>query len=441
MRAAFWPLGSRRGCTLGGMSDLSAPADAENPPTEQRWMNPGVAGIGTASLLADVGHEVPTALLPSLLTSTLGAPAMALGLIEGISDGLAGAGRLAGGAVADDPRRRRTVAVGGYTTTAVLSSVIGLSTTLWQAGALRAGAWFARGLRVPARNALLADLVPAGAYGRAYGFERAMDNLGAIGGPLLALGLVAVFSVKTAILVSVVPGLLATAAIVFAIGRTARPTATERTPIRLRVRPVLHGDLGRFMAAVTAFEVGNVAATLLILRATQQLTPGHGGHTATTIALALYTAYNIAATLASIPAGGIADRLGARGPLRVMAAGTALFGLAYAALAVDTVNIAVLAVPFIAAGIAIGCVETAEHAAVAALAPEHLRGSAFGLLAAVQSIGNFAASGIAGILWSAVSPTAAWAYLAAWMLLAFIGIATTRPRGQDSFAGASADAG
>ena len=71
--------------------------------TQERWLGPGVAGIGTASFLADVGHEVPTALLPNLLTATLGAPAAALGLIEGIADGLAGAARLAGGAIADDP--------------------------------------------------------------------------------------------------------------------------------------------------------------------------------------------------------------------------------------------------------------------------------------------------------------------------------------------------
>jgi MFS family permease len=158
----------------------------------QRWLTPGVGGIGAASLLADLGHEVPTALLPSLLTTTLGAPASALGLIEGVADGLAGAARLGGGALADDPGRRRAVAVDGYATTAVLSSLIGAATAAWQVGVLRAGAWAARGLRVPARNALLADVVPPSAYGRAYGFERAMDNLGAIGGPmaLALLGLV-----------------------------------------------------------------------------------------------------------------------------------------------------------------------------------------------------------------------------------------------------------
>ena len=208
---------------------------------EARWLTPGVRGIGVASLLSDLGHEVPTSLLPSLLTATLGAPASALGIIEGIADACAGIARFTGGALADDPGRRRPVAVGGYASTAVLSSLIGVATSVWQVGVLRAGAWASRGLRVPARNALLADVVAREAYGRAYGFERFMDNLGAVGGPLLALGLVAAFGVRAAILLSAIPGLLAAVAIVYAIRRTPRPTTRTRQPIRLRVRPLLHG--------------------------------------------------------------------------------------------------------------------------------------------------------------------------------------------------------
>src|SRR5215210_3882965 len=177
------------------MDIVDAGTPTEN--AEQSWLTPGVRGIGAASLLADLGHEVPTSLLPSFLTATLGAPAAALGAIEGVSDGLAGACRFAGGALADDPQRRRSAAIGGYATTAVLSGLIGVASSAWQVGFLRAGAWAARGLRVPSRNALLADVVPASAYGRAYGFERAMDNLGAVGGPLLALALVELVGVRT----------------------------------------------------------------------------------------------------------------------------------------------------------------------------------------------------------------------------------------------------
>ena len=389
--------------------------------TNQRpgWLGPGVAGIGSASFLADVGHEIPTALLPNLLTTTLGAPAAALGLIEGIADGLAGVARLAGGAIADDRQRRRTVAVGGYTTTAVLSSLIGAATAVWQVGVLRAGAWAARGLRVPARNALLADIVPDSVYGRAYGFERAMDNLGAIAGPLLALALVGLVGTRTVIALSVIPGLLAALAIVYAIRHAPRADERERQPLRLRIRPVLTGRLGRLMVGVSAFEFGNVAATLLILRATELLSPGRDQDQATQLALSLYVAYNVAATVFSIPAGRLGDR---RGTVLVLVLGVALFGLAYAGFAAGGSSVPALAPWFVAAGVAIGCVETAEHAAVAALAPVELRGSAFGLLAAVQSFGNLAASAIAGLLWTLASPRAAFAYLVAWMVLALIGL-------------------
>jgi MFS family permease len=387
--------------------------------TEAPWLSPGVRGIGAASFLADVGHEIPTALLPNLLTVTLGAPAVALGLIEGVSDGLAGAARLAGGAIADDPRRRRTQAVAGYTTTAVLSGLIGGATTVWQVAILRAGAWAARGLRVPARNALLADIVPASVYGRAYGFERAMDNLGAIVGPLLALALVGLVGVRTAITLSIIPGLLAAVAIVYAIRHAPRAEQRERQPLRLRIRPVLTGRLGRLMVSVSAFEFGNVAATLLILRASELLAPGRDQDRATQLALGLYVAYNVAATVASIPAGWLGDR---RSTVLVLVLGVGLFGLAYAGFAAGGVSVLALAPWFIAAGVAIGCVETAEHAAVAALAPVELRGSAFGLLAAVQSFGNLAASAIAGLLWTAVSPRVAFGYLVAWMLLALVGL-------------------
>lgn len=378
------------------------------------WLTPGVGGIGSASFLADVGHEVPTALMASFVIATLGAPAATLGLIEGVSDALAGAGRFVGGALADDPQRRRTVAVGGYSATAILSALIGVTTSIVQVGVLRGVAWAARGLRVPARNALLADVVPE----RAYGFERTMDNLGAIVGPLLALGLVSLFSVRTAILGSVVPGLLAAVAIVYAIRQAKLPKVTERTTLRFAVRPVLSGQLGRVMAGFTAFEVGNVAATLLILRATDVLAPGSGIHAATQIAIALYVVYNIAATITSFPAGGLSDKLGRRGPLLVTAAGVAAFLLAYGLFAISGPVVGLLGAAFALAGVGIGCAETAEHAAVAAFAPDELRGSAFGLLATVQAAGNLAASAVAGLLYTLASPALAFIYLAVWMLIA-----------------------
>lgn len=122
-----------------------------------------------------------------------------------------------------------------------------------------------------------------------------MDNLGAIGGPLLAIGLVALVGVRDAIGLSVIPGLLAALAIIYAIRSTAAPRQRASQPVR--VRPVLRGRLGRLMIGVTAFEVGNAAATLLILRATDLFDPGRSQAAATQLALVLYVLYHVAATV------------------------------------------------------------------------------------------------------------------------------------------------
>src|SRR5207253_1814811 len=199
---------------------------------DERWFLPGVRAIGAASFLSDLGHEVPTALLPSFLANTLdlgtARAAAALGVIEGVADGAGGAARFAGGPLADDPGRRRATAVGGYTTTAIL--------------------------------------------------------------------------------VPVIPGTLAAAAIVIAGRLAPRLAQRGRRPVRLHVRAVLRGRLGRLMFGIVAFELANVAATLLILRTTELIAPGQ---TYSRTAVLLYAGYNLAATLIAIPGGHLSDRRGA----------------------------------------------------------------------------------------------------------------------------------
>jgi len=113
----------------------------------QRWLTPGVAGVGASSFFSDSGHEITTAVLPGFLTGTLHAGAGALGLIEGASDALIGLAKLAGGPLADDAQWRGRLARGGYLGTALLGGAIGLAGAVWQVALLRAGSWIARGLR------------------------------------------------------------------------------------------------------------------------------------------------------------------------------------------------------------------------------------------------------------------------------------------------------
>ena len=185
-------------------------------------------------------------------------------------------------------------------------------------------------------------------------------------------------------------------------------------------------------AGVGAFEFGNCAATLLILRATELLEPGRGQDSAASIAVLLYVAYNVAATLTSLPAGHLGDRRGTR--IVLLASAGAFLG-AYLVFAGADASVPLLATGFVLAGIGIGAAETAEHAAVATLAPDRIRGSAFGLLAALQSAGNLTASAVAGILWTVFSPSIAFVWLAAWMFAATLAFVTMPGDGPSGRAG------
>jgi len=365
-----------------------------------------------------------TAILPSFVTQTLGGSAGALGLIEGISDGLAGIAKLVGGSAANDETRRRNLAAGGYVVTGVATAAIGVATSVWQVGILRATAWVARGARGPAKNALLASLAPPHTYGRAFGYERTMDHLGAVVGPLLAAALVATIGVRHTIYLSVIPGLLAALAIVVAAREAAGRGGAIRRRVNLELGALREAGIVRALTPVTLFELGNCATTLLILRATGLLYPGRSVADAAAVAVLLFAAHNLVGSALSYPAGHMVDR---RGPRAVFGAGLVLFGAAYAGFALSSHAWPVLLVFFGLAGAGMGLTDTAESALVARLLPDELRGSGFGLLGGVQSLGDFVSSAAVGLVWTLVSPSAAFVLAAAWMLLSLGATLATGP--------------
>lgn len=380
-----------------------------------RWLSPGVVSVGVASLCSDAGHELTTSLLPTFLTSTLHAGPAALGTIEGVSDALVGLSKLAGGPLSSDPTRRARLASGGYLVTAVATAAIGLATAVWQVAILRALAWMSRGLRSPARDALLVSLVPRTAYGRASGVERAGDNAGAVVGPLLASALVAVVGIRHAMLLAFIPGIFAAAAITIA-AREARRTVGStlgRRILSFNLRELRQAGLARTLAPAALFELGNVATTLLILRATDLLrVDGRSLTAATSVAILLYAAHNGAATLAAAGGGHLADRVN---PRVVFALAAGVYVAAYGLFAADQHAWPVLLVAFLLAGVGIGFAETAETTMVALALPDRLRGNGFGVLGLMQSFGDLGATVVMAWLWAAFSPTVAFAYVAVWM--------------------------
>ena len=374
----------------------------------RRWLTRGVLGIGLASLFSDWGHEAATAILPAFLAS-LGAPAVALGVIEGVSDGFSSFAKLAGGFIADHPRWRKPVGIAGYLATALTTFGYAFVHS-WPAVLLmRAFGWMGRGGRGPSRDTLLADCVAPGQEGRAFGFERAMDTLGAVLGPLCATALLGVLGARGVLRWTLLPG--ATAAIAFAFlapaGKTAEHHATS-DPKGLGAQfAQLPKSFWHFLAGVFAHGIGDFAPTLFILRASQILAPRMGVGRAATISVALYTFYNIVNAAASYPAGALGDRIGKRG---LLAAGYLVSAITCAGFILERPTIPVLVVLFGLAGVHGAFQQSLEKSLAAELLPKAARGSGFGVLATANGIGDMVSSVAVGALWSIVSPAAGFLY-------------------------------
>jgi len=290
-----------------------------------------------------------------------------------------------------------------------------LVSTVWQAGALRAFAWLSRGLRSPSRDTMLASLAETDDHGKAFGVERAGDNLGAVVGPLLAALLVPLVGIRTTIYISIIPGVLAALAITVAAKEALKHASPIKRKISFEFSNLKKAGLVQPLIPIACFELGNVATTLLILRATQLLhTGGRSFAAATSIAILIYAAHNAFAAVMALFGGRWIDK---SGPKIVFATGALVYILAYAGFAMNLRSWPALLIAFILAGTAIGLSETSESTLVSKMLPDKLRGSGFGLLGGVQSFGDFASSAVVGLLYVAVSPAVGFFYAAGWMIL------------------------
>jgi MFS family permease len=364
-------------------------------------------GIGLASLFSDWGHEAATSLLPALLAS-LGAPAVALGIIEGISDGLSSFAKLAGGWVADQPAWRKPTGIAGYCATALTTFGYAFAQSWPAVLFLRALGWIGRGSRGPSRDALLADCVAPENVGRAFGFERAMDTLGAVLGPLCAAMLVGSLGIRSTIRWTLLPGLAAALAFAFLVPMGAR-VGGHRAPSFISSFSQLPGDYWRLLGGISAHGIGAFAPTLLILRATQVFTPKYGSVRAASLAVALYTFHNLMSAAASYPAGAAGDRIGKR---KLLALGYAIGVASYVGFALVSPTLTWFVVLFGLAGVHDAFQQSIEKSAAAEVLPAAARGSGFGVLAAANGIGDFVSSIAVGALWSSVGPSAGFAYAA-----------------------------
>jgi len=354
-----------------------------------------------ATLFSDVGHEMVTAVLPLYLGS-VGLGVAALGVMEGAADLAFSLSKLAGGAVGHRVQKKRPWATAGYFVTMAGTGAIALVQGFAAVATLRTVAWFGRGFRSPLRDFLLADEVGPTHFGRAYGFERSADMIGAVLGPVLAAMLVFIgLDFQSVILWSLIPSGIAVAS--FAVMTRDKPPPPQLEKSAEPKQP-LPRVFWLFVGGVLLFGLGDFSRTFLIVIAVGAL-GGDTGEVLTTAVL-LYAGHNFVSALAAYPAGKLGD---AKSKSKVLVAGYALGVGTNLLLAFTSDQLAWVVVAIVLSGIYIAIEETLEKAVVASVLPREQRSLGLGILASANAIGDLGSSVFVGIMLAYGHPQLAFA--------------------------------
>ncbi|MCC7016420.1 MAG: MFS transporter [Rhodospirillales bacterium] len=417
---------------------------------------PGVWALGVVSLFMDLSSEIIHSLLPIFMVGTLGAGALALGLIEGVAEGAASIVKVFSGWFSDRIGRRKPLALAGYGIAALTKPMFALAPTLGWVFAARLADRLGKGVRGAPRDALVADLTAPAQRGAAFGLRQSLDTVGALIAPLAAVGLMILFAgdVRAVFWVAVVPAIAAVAVLALGVREPARPdrgasfnargdsparpdrgasfnargdsparhAETAGAPplsLRAALRPAALGSaFWKVTAVAAALALARFGEAFLVLRG-QDL--GFDPSFAPLVMAAMSAAYAASA----YPAGALSDRLGRA---RLLALG---IGLLIGSGLVFAFGAGPAAALFGAAlwGLHMGLTQGLLAAMVADASPARLRGSAFGVFHLVGGILTFAASAIAGGLWQFAGAPAAFLAGAGFALLALFGLWAARDRG------------
>lgn len=399
-----------------------------------------VKALSAVSLLTDVSSEMIYPLLPVFITTVLGASVATVGAIEGAAESTASILKLASGWWSDRVRRKPLVLF-GYGLAAVARPLMGIAASVSQVLAIRLLDRVGKGVRSSPRDALLADSVAPGQRGRAFGFHRAADNMGAVIGPLIAWALLQSESVplRSVFLWAAVPGLLSIVILVLFVregprasvaAASANASALAGTPSNasFNAEPsaaphaaLLSAPLGKpfrsYLLVLLLFTLGNSSDAFLLLRATELGVP-------VALVPVLWAMLSLVKSLSSTPGGALSDRLG-RKPLIV--GGWLIFAVVYLLLGQATAAWHVWAL-FVVYGLHFGMTEGVEKALVADLVPAARRGAAYGWYNLTIGLGALPASLLFGLIWSRYGAASAFALGATLALTASVGLLMLVPR-------------
>jgi len=351
----------------------------------------GIWVLGFVSMLMDISSEMIHSLLPLFMVGTLGASALAVGLIEGLAESTALIVKVFSGMLSDWLGKRKGLAVFGYALGALTKPLFAIAPGIGVVMTARLLDRIGKGVRGAPRDALVADIAPPEIRGAAFGLRQSLDTVGAFLGPLLAVGLMLLWAddFRAVFWVAVVPGLLAVVLLLLGVHEPERHGGEKRTnPIRPENLKRLGGAYWWVVGVGAVFTLARFSEAFLVLRAQQS------GIAVALVPLVM-VAMNLIYAASAYPFGMLSDRMNHK---TLLALGLVVLIGADLVLALDGHWITVVAGVALW-GVHMGMTQGLLATMVAGTAPADLRGTAFGFFNLVSGIAMLIASVVAGLLW------------------------------------------
>ena len=383
--------------------------------------------LGFVSLLMDVSSEMIHSLLPVFIVTVLGASAFTVGLIEGVAEATALIAKVFSGTLSDYLRRRKALAVIGYSMGALSKPLFAIAANAGMVLAARFIDRIGKGVRGAPRDALVADLTPPEVRGAAFGLRQSLDTVGAFMGPLAAIGLMLLWSndFRAVFWVAVIPGLFAVALLLYGVREPDQPAAQRAVPLHWREIARLSGAYWWVVLIGAVFTLARFSEAFLVLRAQQ------GGLSIAWIPIVL-VAMNVVYALSAYPFGKLSDNMS---HARLLAFGLVVLVGADLVLAAGR-SLDLIFLGIVLWGLHMGMTQGLLATMVADTAPPDLRGTAFGLYNLMSGLAMLLASVFAGLLWDRLGAAFTFYAGAVFSALALAGILSRKSSRSGPAAGA-----
>jgi len=381
----------RLNCQLSTINHRPSTINHQPSTMNHRPLHKTVIALGVVSFFTDFSSEMIYPLLPVFLTTTLGAGALALGIIEGIAESISSILKIISGLWSDRVTYRKPFILAGYGIAGLFRPLIGLAYIWPVVLILRFFDRIGKGLRTSPRDVLIAEVTDPAIRGKAFGFHRAMDHAGAVAGPLAAAALLtyAGISLRQVFLLAAIPAVIVILVIISAVKEEPRKTELPSSADKQKGGwPQLTPNYKLYLFSLLVFTLGNSTDAFILLKLTDSGIP------ASWIAV-LWAAFHIVKMISSYFGGMLSDKIGRKVSI---ISGWMLYSLVYCAFAfVSSATASVIV--FMIYGLYFGLTESSEKAWVADLSPANLRGAAFGFYNGVIGLGALPASIIFGLIW------------------------------------------